>query len=86
MAIKPDAFVCKPSLTINRERLATMLHFELMDPDTRQSLGKPYNVAMTTADAMRLLWLLETIQRKYNLPKHAGEPEHIHIPPQKEQS
>jgi hypothetical protein len=41
---------------------------------------------MISEDAMRLLWLLETVQKKYDLPKHPREPEHIHIPPQKEQN
>tara|TARA_B100000315_G_C14536037_1_gene568483 strand:- start:913 stop:1086 length:174 start_codon:yes stop_codon:yes gene_type:complete len=52
-----------------------------MDPENFQDIGTGPQIRMTTSDAMRLLGLLHTIQKKYGLPKIVSDPEHIDVPP-----
>ena len=86
MAAKPDAYVCQPSVTINDPRTAVLVHFDQMNPETLKGTGTSHQIAMTTLDAMRLLGLLQAIQRKFDLPQIVSEPEHTRIPKKKEQN
>jgi hypothetical protein len=81
-----DKFICKPNATINSNRLAVLIHAEEMDPDTRMGTGKSYTIGMTTTDAMRLLGILEHMQKMYDLKKPDHPPEVIHVPPKAEQN
>jgi hypothetical protein len=84
MSPKPDVIVCNPDAS-SSPRKAVFIHFEIMDAATFESTGKPYNIAMTHNDAMRLLSLLEAMSKKYDWPQ-AGVPEQIFVPPEKEQN
>jgi hypothetical protein len=86
MAAKADICVCKPQVMLNNPKTAVMLHFEVMNPDTFQGTGKHHTLAMTTLDAMRLLKILDSIQKQYDLPQLLTEPEHTKVPPKRGQN
>lgn len=86
MPHEPDVFVCKPGAMINDPKTAVFIQFEKMDPETRKGIGTNHQIAMTTADAMSLLGVLQAIQKMFDLPVPAEPPEHTRIPKKKEQN
>jgi len=84
MSPKPDIVVCNPNASSSPGK-AVFINFEIMDSATFESTGKPYTIAMTHSDAVRLFSLLEAMSKKYDWPQ-AGVPEQIFVPPEKEQN
>jgi hypothetical protein len=62
-----DVYVCKPESGITKSLRAVFLQFETMDTDTLEGTGKPFALAMTTADAMLLLKYLQYMQKRFDL-------------------
>ena len=84
MKIEPDVVVCNANGS-HAPGKAVYIHFEIMDPETFKSIGKAHNTAMTPADAVRLLGILEGMSTKYGWPK-AGVPEVVSVPLDKQRS
>ena len=78
MAQRPDMVVCNPNASSNRGK-AVFFYFEIVNPATLESTGKPHNIAMPHADAKRLLGILEAMSKQYGWLEMA--PEVLRVPP-----
>lgn len=76
---EPDVYILKPHVLISEDRTAVSVWAETMTLEHPRGSGTEFRLAMSTRDAMRLMTILQGMQRAYNLPVPAGKVSEVDV-------